>query len=220
MKEPYHNITPTYLFLKDVRAGMRFTPDPAHGSFLTLCVSSYINFSGHSWGSGWNNILQEQCVPEGPFPPYEAEFDDPFPRRLLTAHLALLTRRAYVFPPHIARDHRPFPDVPDLSIPFSAFAYAPITGAPFTGSPGSPQPDKSPLPQDKILPRAVSEEYFHTVCSEEETVKLPVIEISSELGLVLNQDSALKIMLVWAKKLAEMEDPCVDLSGWPLFLYT
>ena len=27
-------------------------------------LRSYINFAGHPWGSGWNNVLQEQCVPE------------------------------------------------------------------------------------------------------------------------------------------------------------
>ena len=140
-----------------------------------------------------------------------------FPYRLVTAHLALLTRRAYVFPPHIAHEHRPFLDVPDLSIPFSAFGYGPITGAPFPGSRGSP--DESTLPQDKILPRAVSEEYFHSVCPEEEIVRLPVIETSSMLGVDLDQDSALKIILVWAKKLADMEERCVDVSGRALFSF-
>ena len=27
-------------------------------------LRSYISFSGHAWGSGWNNVVQEQCVPE------------------------------------------------------------------------------------------------------------------------------------------------------------
>lgn len=29
----------------------------------TCTLPSYIHFSGHAWGSGWNNVLQEQCVP-------------------------------------------------------------------------------------------------------------------------------------------------------------
>ena len=58
------------------------------------------------------------------------------------------------------------------------------------------------------------------MCPEEETVKLPVIETSSELGVDVDHDEALKIMLAWAKKLAEMEEPCVDVSGRSLFIYT
>ena len=44
-------------------------------------------------------------------------------------------------------------------------------------------------------------------------MRLPVIETSSKLGVDLDEDSALKIILVWAKKLADMEERCVDVSG-------
>lgn len=144
-------------------------------------------------------------------------FDD-FPRRLLSAHLALLARRAYVFPPHIAREHRPFSKIADLVVPFSAFAYGPITGAPFAGTRGTP--NESNLAQDEVIPRAVSEEYFHSVCSEEETVALSVEETAKELGVDMNHDSVLAIILAWGKKLAEMEQPCVDVRGRSLFRYT
>ena len=142
-------------------------------------------------------------------------------RRLLTAHLALLARRAYVFPPHVAREHRPFPDIADLAIPSSAFAYAPSTGAPFAGSRsrsrGSPE---GRLAQDEVVPRAVSEEYFHSVCSEKETVALSVEVTARELGIDMDRDNALSIILAWGKKLAEMEEPCVDVRGRTLFWYT
>ena len=143
---------------------------------------------------------------------------DDFRRRLLTAHLALLARRAYVFPPHIAHDHRPFSGIADLAVPFSAFAYGPITGAPFAGTRGSP--NESSLTQDEVIPRAVSEEYFHSVCSEEDTVALSVEEVAEELGVDMNHDSVLTIMLAWGKKLAEMEQPCVDVRGRSFLRYT
>ena len=136
----------------------------------------------------------------------------------MTAQVALIARRSYVFPPHIAHDHRPFPDIADLAVPFSAFAYGPIAGAPFAGSRGSPS--GSNLAQDEIIPRAVSEEYFHSVCSEEETVALSVEETAKELGVDMNRDGVLTIISVWGKKLAEMEEPCVDVRGRPLFWYT
>ena len=135
----------------------------------------------------------------------------------MTAHLALLARRAYVFPPHIARDHRPFADIANLAIPFSAFSYGPVTGAPFAWSRGSV--NESSLSEDKIIPRAVSEEYFQSVCSEEETVVLSVEETSRELGVDVDSDNALTTVLAWGKKLAEMDQPCVDVGGRSLFSY-
>ena len=136
----------------------------------------------------------------------------------MTAHLALLARRAYVFPPHIARDHRPFIDIANLAIPFSTFAYGPMTGAPFAWTRGSA--NESSLAEDEIIPRAVSEEYFHSVCPEERTVVLSVEEVTRELGFEDDTGSTLKIMMAWGKKLAEMEQPCVDLRGRAVFLYT
>jgi hypothetical protein len=58
------------------------------------------------------------------------------------------------------------------------------------------------------------------VCSEEETVALSVEETAKELGVDMNHDSVLAIILAWGKKLAEMEQPCVDVRGRSLFRYT
>ena len=136
----------------------------------------------------------------------------------MTAHLALLARRAYVFPPHIARDHRPFSDIANLPIPFSTFSYGPTTGAPFACSRGSA--NESSLTEDEIIPRAVSEDYFHSVCSEEETVVLSVEETAKELGVDQDNGSALTTILAWGKKLAEMETPCVEVRGRAILIYT
>jgi hypothetical protein len=58
------------------------------------------------------------------------------------------------------------------------------------------------------------------VCSEEETVALSVEDVAKELGINMNHDSALTIILAWGKKLAEMEQPCVDVRGRSFFQYT
>lgn len=58
------------------------------------------------------------------------------------------------------------------------------------------------------------------MCSEEETITLSVEETAKELGVDMNHDSVLAIILAWGKKLAEMEQPCVDVRGRSLFLYT
>ena len=207
-------MTSTYLFLKEERDGMWYVRMPTELALDTL--RRYINFSAHTWGRGWNNVLQEQCVADSPT--FMHRRLDGFPRRLLTAHLALLARRAYVFPPHTARDHRPFSGIADLAVPFGAFAYGPITGAPFAGTRGSP--DESRLTQDEVIPRAVSEEYFHSVCSEEETVALSVEDVAKELGVDMHHDNVLEIILAWGKKLAEMEQPCVDVRGRSFLRYT
>ena len=41
-----------------------------------------------------------------------------------------------------------------------------------------------------------------------------------ELGVDMNHDNVLAIILAWGKKLAEMEQPCVDVRGRSLFQYT
>jgi len=66
----------------------------------------------------------------------------------------------------------------------------------------------------------VSEEYFHSVCSEEETVVLSVEETANELRIDVDQGSALTTILAWGKKLASMEQSCVDVRGRAIFMYT
>ena len=149
---------------------------------------------------------------------YDADVLISIPRRLISAQVAFLAQRAYVFPPHIAHEHRPFQDIADLVVPFSAFAYAPVTGAPFAGTRGAPGDSNSA--QGEVIPRAVSEEHFHSVCSEEETIALSVEETAEELGVDMNRDDVLTIISAWGKKLAEMEQPCVDIRGRPLLWYT
>ena len=175
MRERCRNITPTYLFRKGAGDGMWFAR--LHCSVLTPCVVILITPATNG-GLVVTMYCKNSAFPNL-FPLVWSRVGD-LPDRLVTAHLALLAKRAYVFPPHIARDHRPFSDIANLSIPFSTFSYGPITGAPFPWSRGSA--NESSLAEDEIIPRAVPEEYFHSVSSEEETVVLSVEEASRELG--------------------------------------
>ena len=55
-------MTWTYLFLKEEKDGMSCARMPAELALDAL--RRYINFSAHTWGRGWNNVLQEQYVTE------------------------------------------------------------------------------------------------------------------------------------------------------------
>ncbi|KAJ7765108.1 hypothetical protein B0H14DRAFT_3510253 [Mycena olivaceomarginata] len=140
----------------------------------------------------WNNILQEQ---------------------LLNTHLAYLSDRAYVFPGYVARDHPPLPDtLPNgdrhwLHIPANAFTSGSTTGGPLS-SDGT----------DRLMRRAVSEEWYNIVCPRTEVVTLDLHGTTRELGLDDNSEGV-DIMAQWAKKLSEMTAPCVSVDGGPLFSY-
>jgi len=159
-----------------------------------ICVR-YLNFPGHSRGAGWNNIVREQ---------------------LLTAYLAYLSRRAYVVVPYIASQHPPFGGTIDLHVPTAAFTWSPLTGAPFPGSRGYKPTDP---PDEEVVPRSVSEDFYHSICPQSRRVKLDVGEVCKELGLDVNQDDVKVIAHAWAKKLLEMEDSCIDIVNHPLFDY-
>ncbi|KAJ7804046.1 hypothetical protein B0H14DRAFT_2612791 [Mycena olivaceomarginata] len=131
----------------------------------------------------WNNILQEQ---------------------LLNTHLAYLSDRAYVFPGYIARDHPPLPDtLPNgdrhpLHIPANAFTSGSTTGGPLS-SDGA----------DRLMRRAVSEEWYNIVCPRTEVVTLDLYGTTRELGLDDNSEGV-DIMARWAKKLSKMN--CTNLQ--------
>ena len=58
--------------------GLRF-PEGRKGQYVVFSpvplgldtLYSYINSSGHAWGSSWNNVAQEQCVAVSPSPSVE-----------------------------------------------------------------------------------------------------------------------------------------------------
>ncbi|KAJ7660133.1 hypothetical protein DFH06DRAFT_1193838 [Mycena polygramma] len=153
----------------------------------------YVFFPQASWGSGWNNIFQEQ---------------------LLNTHLAYLSQRAYVFPDYIARDHQPFetklPNYvrPWLHIPTNAFVAGPTAGGPLSADGNS----------DSLMRRAVSEEWWHVVCPPEEVVVVNLSETMLELELD-DKSEGEEIMSKWARKLSDMDAPCVSVEGDSVFSY-
>ncbi|KAJ7342468.1 hypothetical protein DFH08DRAFT_874333 [Mycena albidolilacea] len=178
----------------DIRSYEQNLPQHVMPSLLSKGTDRprYLFFPNATWGCGWNNILQEQ---------------------LLNTHLAYLSDRAYVFPGYIARDHPPLPDtLPNgdrhpLHIPANAFTSGSTTGGPLS-SDGT----------DRLMRRAVSEEWYNVVCPRTEVVTLDLHGTTRELGLDDNSEGV-DIMDRWAKKLSEMTAPCVSVDGGPLFSY-
>ncbi|KAJ7364732.1 hypothetical protein DFH08DRAFT_950295 [Mycena albidolilacea] len=98
---------------EDVREYERALPQHRVLTFATTAPKKYLFSPWEAWGTGRNNVFQEQ---------------------LLNTHLAYLANRGYVFVDYIARDHPPFPDtLPNgtrhmLHIPMNAFTSGPIGG--------------------------------------------------------------------------------------------
>ncbi|KAF7342454.1 SH3 and PX-domain-containing 3 [Mycena venus] len=166
-------------------------------STLTWRFSSsrcrYIFFPNASWGSGWNNVFQEQ---------------------LLNTHLAWLSERAYVFPGYIPRDHPPFPDTLEdgtrhmLHVPMNAFVSGPTGGGPLSADPDG----------DDLMRRAISEEWWGVVCPASEVRVLKLYDTLNELDLNGSSDGE-EMMAKWAEKLLKMEEPCVSIVAGSPFDY-
>ncbi|KAJ6491017.1 hypothetical protein C8R45DRAFT_991344 [Mycena sanguinolenta] len=152
----------------------------------------YVYYPWASWGSGWNNIFQEQ---------------------LLNTHLAYLSGRAYVFPQYIPRDHPPFPDTLAngtrymLNIPMNAFVSGPTGGGPLSAD-GT----------DDLRMRGVPAEGWAMLCPRSQTVVLNVHKTMRKLGIDGSSEGE-EIMTRWAKKLREMSAPCVSIEGGSVFDY-
>ncbi|KAF7312900.1 SH3 and PX-domain-containing 3 [Mycena kentingensis (nom. inval.)] len=150
----------------------------------------YLRLPHASWGSGWNNVFQEQ---------------------LLNAHLAQLSDRAYVFPAYIPRDHVPFPDtLPNgtrhmLHVPMNAFVAGPIAG----GGDGS-------MPLSR---RGVSDAWWETVCLRKNVKVLNVYDEQRRFGYDTEHAPVVEVMVRWAEKLRTMQDSCVSLEETSVFNY-
>ncbi|KAJ7696365.1 hypothetical protein B0H16DRAFT_1350503 [Mycena metata] len=160
--------------------------------FKTIMRPRYLFFKDASWGSGWNNVFQEQ---------------------LLNTHLAYLSHRAYVFPAYVPRDHPPFPDTLEdgtrhwLRIPMNALVSGPTGGGPLSAN-GT----------DSLMRRAVSQEWWDTVCPKQDVVVVKLHDAQHELRVDDKTDAA-ELSVRWAKKLREMSAPCVSIEGGPVFHY-
>ncbi|KAJ7136712.1 hypothetical protein C8R44DRAFT_608345 [Mycena epipterygia] len=118
---------------------------------------------------------------------------------ILDAYLAYSAHRAYVFDNYTWQ--REGPEISDWNgkpiparIPLSVFLSGPIIG-------GSTH--------NKDVPRAVSREYFFSVCPESERVVLDTRTIQD----TLSQDATVsQIVERWVRELNSIESPCVELA--------
>ncbi|KAJ7092327.1 hypothetical protein B0H15DRAFT_170262 [Mycena belliarum] len=175
----------------DVRKYERTLPQHRLPTFMTRTRARYVYFPNEAWGTGWNNVFQEQ---------------------LINTHLAYLAHRGYVFPDYIARDHPPFPDtLPNgsrhmLHIPMNAFTSGP-TGGGELGAGADPQ-----------SPRAISLEWWDAVCPRAQVVEVTMADAVRELGINETSTGAERLMR-WAAKLRDMEAGCVIVTGGSPFDY-
>ncbi|KAF7319641.1 SH3 and PX-domain-containing 3 [Mycena chlorophos] len=136
--------------------------------------------------------------------------------RLLNAHLAQLSDRAYVFPAYIPRDHPPFPDtLPNgtrhmLHIPMNAFVAGPVAGGPLSDDPTA----------DILTRRSISEEWWDIVCPRKSVKVLNVYHVHNEFGYNPEAVEGAEILSKWAKKLREMDDMCVSVEEFSIFHYS
>ncbi|KAJ4467241.1 hypothetical protein J3R30DRAFT_2070848 [Lentinula aciculospora] len=147
----------------------------------------YLWFDGALWGHGLNNVLQESFV---------------------MAYVAQQSHRSYVFEDHVW-SQSPLPyTLYDFAlrpsrIPMNAFISGPSAGGPF--------------PDGSIARRAVSLEFFNTVCRPEERIVINTKEAPIDASLGKGAD---EIAAWFIDKLNKVEDdPCVviDSAGRTLF---
>ncbi|KAJ6632311.1 hypothetical protein B0H10DRAFT_11762 [Mycena sp. CBHHK59/15] len=182
---------PTFSDIRQYEASL---PQHALPSVLQKTQQRYLFFPWEAWGTGWNNVFQEQ---------------------LLNTHLAYLAGRGYVFVDYIARDHPPFPDtLPNgtrhmLHIPMNAFTSGPTGGGPWHFGDGS---------ADASAPRGISQARWDAVCPPARVVELNLAATHAELGVGEGTTGAERLQR-WAAKLRTMEEPCVSVVGGSPFDY-
>ncbi|KAJ6548127.1 hypothetical protein DFH09DRAFT_628855 [Mycena vulgaris] len=182
---------PTFYDIRDFERRLPQHRAPRAGAKSTA-QPRYLFYPRASWGSGWNNVFQEQ---------------------LLNTHLAYLSQRAYVFVDYIPRDHPPFADnLPDgtrhwLHVPMNAFVSGPTGGGPMSAD-GS----------DPLERRAVSEAWWNVVCPPHRVEVVKLYDTLWNLGLNGKSDGA-EMMSKWAKLLRGMTAPCVLIEDGAPFDY-
>ncbi|KAJ7493811.1 hypothetical protein FB451DRAFT_1551155 [Mycena latifolia] len=175
----------------DIRQYERTLPQHRMPTFMTKTRLRYVYFPNEAWGTGWNNVFQEQ---------------------LLNTHLAYLANRGYVFPDYIARDHPPFPDtLPNgtrhmLHIPMNALTSGP-TGGGTLGDGADPN-----------IPRAVSFEWWTAACPPAQVIEIQMGDAVRELDITDSSTGEERLMR-WAAKLRDIEAECVKVVGGSPFDY-
>ncbi|KAK7039924.1 SH3 and PX-domain-containing 3 [Favolaschia claudopus] len=188
---PTHTLTLGHPAFEDIREYERKLPQHKPPTFLTKTKPRYLFFPWEAWGTGWNNVFQEQ---------------------LLNTHLSFLANRGYVFVDYIARDHPPFPDtLPNgtrhmLHIPMNAFTSGPTGGG--SWGPGV----------DPSISRPISQRWWEVACPKERIVEVQLKDTMQELNITDSTTGGERLML-WAEKLRRMPEECVSVIGGTPFDY-
>ncbi|KAJ7033565.1 hypothetical protein C8F04DRAFT_1104333 [Mycena alexandri] len=186
-----HTIALGHPTFEDVKEYERTLPQHRLSVLAAKPRPRYLFFPSEAWGTGWNNVFQEQ---------------------LLNTHLAYLANRGYVFVDYIARDHPPFPDeLPDgtrhmLHIPMNALTSGPTGG----GSWGEGANPGAPLP--------VSKDWWISSCPASETVEVQLADTMKELNIT-DSTTGEERLVRWAEKLRSIEAECVTIIGGSPFDY-
>ncbi|KAF7357420.1 hypothetical protein MSAN_01338000 [Mycena sanguinolenta] len=136
----------------------------------------YVKFSNQMVLVGWNNCLNE---------------------RLMNAHLAYMSKRAYVFTEYIwDPSHYPWPPAQQPTdyarTPLNAIVSGPMAG-------GSWDPDDP-------APRSISERWFDVVCPKERRRLIHVRDVKPALA----DRPGDEVFAAWQKVLLEAEESCVE----------
>lgn len=130
----------------------------------------FVRFRNQMWGVGFNNLLGEV---------------------LLLSHLAMRSRRAYVFTDFIDQGHARYP--------MNAFLSGPTAGAPW------------PAAVDGV-PRAVSVNFWERACPASRRRVLDPEAVNAEIGVQFGKTPGDVFMDRWAKYLGNLSDSCVEIK--------
>ncbi|KAF8189958.1 hypothetical protein K438DRAFT_1592841 [Mycena galopus ATCC 62051] len=160
---------------------------PQHNPSLAYPDGAHAKFlwaDNHEWEFEWGDYMQEM---------------------LLNAYLAYAARRAYVFDNYTWERDGPeivswygysmsTPTRMPARIPLSAFISGPIVGGRM---------------RDPEVPRAISREYYLSVCPESERVILDTRKIQDALH---SDATVIQIVDRWVTELHSIQSPCVQLA--------
>ncbi|KIY53954.1 hypothetical protein FISHEDRAFT_32195 [Fistulina hepatica ATCC 64428] len=141
--------------------------------------AKFVYMANHQLGVGFGNVLQEM---------------------ILNAHLAYTLKRSMVFDNFTwSRDSSDFADfngkpIPN-HIPWSTMLSGPLVGGTYNS-------------KENDVPRAVSKEYFRTVCPM--TTIIRTDDVKAALGNF--SGSGAQTMAAWVEKLGAMSDRCLEVS--------
>ncbi|KAJ7258729.1 hypothetical protein B0H12DRAFT_1048898 [Mycena haematopus] len=141
----------------------------------------YVKFSNQMNFVGWNNCLNE---------------------RLMNAHLAYMSKRAYVFNDYLwAAEHYPWPSIQQPAggprTPLNAIISGPMAGGSWDANDNAP--------------RSISERWFDVVCPKE---RRRIIH-TEDVKPALSELSGDAVFAHWQKLLLEAEDLCIEIVPPP-----